>query len=297
MLGTSGWGDPSVAPGTDPRRTPLDRAEQAQDSIRARARASEMAMWRRRRRIGPDGREHTVPRHAEPRETGDDRVAGMQEQRIETDGVPARLYEPEGARGLLLLGHGGASSKDEPRFVELGRRYAEGTGLAVVCIDVVGHGERTETSAPAPRPDQVMAWIIEKVEQTVSDWRATAGALSSIGPPVAYAGFSMGMLFGAPTVVAIPEIRAVVFGVGGVPVALGDGSVLTDYAARLGDRQVLMLNMTLDALFPPAGALEFFGAIPGRRKRIMFWEGDHLGLPAESIRHSVAFIARHAVGD
>ena len=221
----------------------------------------------------------------------------MREQRIETDGVPARLYEPEGAEGLLLLGHGGASSKDEPPFVELGRRYAEGTGLAVVCIDIDGHGERETAPVPAPRPDRIMPWILEKVDQTVTDWKATAGALSSIGPPVAYAGFSMGMLLGAPTVVAIPDIRAVVFGVGGIPAALGDGSVLTDYAAQLGDRQVLMLNMTLDPIFPPAGALEFFGAIPGRRKRIMFWEGDHLGLPSESIRHSVDFMKRHAFRD
>jgi hypothetical protein len=57
-----------------------------------------------------------------------------------------------------------------------------------------------------------------------------------------------------------------------------------------------MLNMTLDQTFPPAGALEFFGAIPGRRKRIMFWEGDHLGLPSESIRHSMEFLKRHALG-
>lgn len=116
----------------------------------------------------------------------------MRELRIETDGVPARLYEPEGAEGLLLLGHGGASNKDESRFVELGRRYAEGTGLAVVCIDIVGHGERETTPVPAPRPDWVMPWIMEKVDQMVTDWRATAGALLSIGPPVAYAGFSMG---------------------------------------------------------------------------------------------------------
>lgn len=218
----------------------------------------------------------------------------MKEQRIETDGIPARLYEPEGAQGLLLLGHGGGSSKDEPRFVELGRRYAEGTGLAVVCIDVVGHGERAVKGASPPRPDRVMAWIMEKADQTVTDWRSAAAALSSIGPPVAYVGFSMGMLLGAPTVVAIPDIRAVVFGVGGIPSAGDDGSALINCATHLGDRQVLMLNMTLDPIFPPAGALEFFGAIPGRRKRIMFWEGDHLGLPSESIRHSVAFLNRHA---
>lgn len=218
----------------------------------------------------------------------------MREERIENAGVPARVYVPDGASGLLLLGHGGASSKDDERFVGLGRQYAEGTGLATVCIDIVGHGERRQESAPTASPNAILPWIMAKVEETVTDWKNTVAALASIGPPVAYAGFSMGMLLGVPTVLAIPEIRAVVFGVGGVPSALADPSILLDYAARLGERQVLMLNMTLDALFPPEGALRFFGAIPGRRKRIMFWEGDHLGLPAESIRHSVAFVNRHA---
>lgn len=220
---------------------------------------------------------------------------GMREERIEPAGVPARLYLPDGATGLLLLGHGGGNSKDDERFVGLGRQYAEGTGLAVVCIDIVGHGERRSEPVLAPTPESIMPWIMEKVDQTVSDWKSTVAALATIGPPVAYAGFSMGMLLGAPTVCAIPEIRAVIFGVGGVPSALGDASVLLDYAAKLGDRQVLMLNMTLDSLFPPVGALRFFEAIPGRRKRIMFWEGDHVGIPAEAIRLSVDFVRRRAV--
>src|SRR5437868_15282396 len=66
----------------------------------------------------------------------------MREERIENDGIPAKLYDPGDAPGLLLLGHGGGSSKDEERFVALGRQYADETGLAVVCIDAVGHGER-----------------------------------------------------------------------------------------------------------------------------------------------------------
>ena len=218
----------------------------------------------------------------------------MRESRIETDGVPARLYEPDGATGLLLLGHGGGGSKDEERMVALGRQYAEGTGLAAVCIDIVGHGERRSAPMPAPAEGAIMPWIMEKVEQTVSDWKATVSALARIGPPVVYAGFSMGMLLGGPVVVSIPEIKVVVFGVGGVPAALGEGgSAVLDYATQLGGRQVLMLNMTLDPLFPPSGALEYFAAIPGIRKRIMFWEGGHNGIPAEAIRHSISVINRH----
>ena len=66
----------------------------------------------------------------------------MREERIERDGIPARLYDPGDARGVLLLGHGGAHSKDSERFVRLSRTYAEQTRLAVVCIDAVDHGER-----------------------------------------------------------------------------------------------------------------------------------------------------------
>lgn len=222
----------------------------------------------------------------------------VKEERIDVDGIPARLYLPDGATALLLLGHGGGSSKDDERFVALGRQYAEGTGLATVCIDIAGHGERrpppTEPTAPPATPDTILPWVLSKIDQTVGDWQAAANALRSIGPPVAYAGFSMGMLLGAPTVRAIPGIKAVVFGVGGVPAGLGGGSAMLDYAAGLADRQVLMLNMTQDGVFPPSGALEFFSAIPGRRKRIMFWEGDHVGLPSEAIRLSVDFVMRHS---
>src|SRR5687767_1987416 len=76
-------------------------------------------------------------------------VGAMREERIEVDGIPARLYEPDGASGLLLLGHGGGRSKDGDRFVSLARTYAERTGLAVVCIDAVDHGERAHPQADA----------------------------------------------------------------------------------------------------------------------------------------------------
>jgi acetyl esterase/lipase len=66
-----------------------------------------------------------------------------EESRIEPGGIPARVYDPGGARGLLLLGHGGGTpGKDSERFIQLCRRFAEGTGLVVVCIDAVDHGER-----------------------------------------------------------------------------------------------------------------------------------------------------------
>lgn len=209
----------------------------------------------------------------------------MREERIEPDGVPGRLYDPGDARGLLLLGHGASQSKDDELYVGLGRRFAEETGLAVACIDAIEHGERKNaTGEPVFGPDSA--------DRMVADWQATTDALASIGPPVAYVGFSMGMIFGAPTVAAMTTVKAAVFGVGGIP-----SPVLRDHllavAARLEHPQVLMLNMTQDETFSIEGTHEFFAAIPGRKKRLMFWEGNHVGLPSESIRHAVAHVNRY----
>lgn len=208
----------------------------------------------------------------------------MREERIEPAGIPAKLYDPGDARGLLLLGHGGGSTKDEPRFVDVGHQLAEGTGLSVVCIDAVGHGERADGQDVRKTMGSE-----QNAARMIADWRAVADEL---GNPVAYVGFSMGMLYGAPTVAAMPEIKAAVLGVGGIP-APAMRERLLDVAANLGHAQVLMLNMTRDEIFPVAGAHEFFDAIPGRKKRIMFWEGDHVSLPAEAMRHAVAHVLRH----
>ena len=209
----------------------------------------------------------------------------MQETRIEPAGIPAKLYDPGSARGLLLLGHGGGGSKDAENFVTLGRQLAEGTGLRVVCIDAVNHGERKVTDVSLEN-----IGTAESAAQMVADWRAVADELG--GDAVAYVGYSMGMLYGAPTVAAMPEIKAAVFGVGGIPHPAMRERLL-GVAAQLAHPQVLMLNMTQDETFPVAGVHELFDAIPGRKKRLMFWEGNHVGLPAESTRHAIAFLNRY----
>jgi predicted alpha/beta-hydrolase family hydrolase len=90
----------------------------------------------------------------------------LAEERIETKGILARLYLPSGAEGLLLLGHGGGKSKDSNRFVELSRLYAESTGLAVVCIDAVDHGERKPVDVDDDPP---AGWHSEAIAQMVND--------------------------------------------------------------------------------------------------------------------------------
>ncbi|MHB8497959.1 MAG: hypothetical protein ACYDES_08215 [Acidimicrobiales bacterium] len=132
-------------------------------------------------------------------------------------------------------------------------------------------------------------------DQTIHDWLITVEAFSSIGPPIAYVGFSMGVIFGLPTVAAIRSIRAAVFAVGGIPDGGGIddpqlASVLLDAASKLDRTQVLMLNKSRDEVFPTDGAHALFDGIPGSKKRLMFWEGSHDDWPPEMISQSVSFI-------
>jgi len=54
-----------------------------------------------------------------------------------------------------------------------------------------------------------------------------------------------------------------------------------------------MLNVTDDEIFGVEGAHRFFDAVPGRRKRLVFWAGRHDDWPAEAIARSVEFINEH----
>lgn len=220
---------------------------------------------------------------------------GMREERVEFDGVPVRLYRPADASALLLFGHGGTHSKVSPRFVTLCRTYAEATGLAVVCMDAVAHGERSIVNASPSVPQR---WHSSTAAQMVNDWQRCADGFSSIGPLVAYVGFSMGMIFGAATVVTMPTIRAAVFGVGGIP----GGSWIDDppledqllsAAANLGNVQLLMVNVTHDELFPTEGTHRLFNAVPGHQKRLTFWDGGHDDWPLEMHEDSIRFETQH----
>lgn len=223
----------------------------------------------------------------------------MRDERIDVGGVPARIYQPPDAAAVLLLGHGGGHGKDSPRFERLARRYAGETGMAVACIDAVDHGERRPGRAGGSLP---AGWHSRTIDQMVRDWQATATALEGIGPAVAYVGFSMGAIFGFPTVAAMPSIRAAVFVAGGIPSGGGIddpqlGPLILDAASSLDHRHVLMLNKTDDEIFPVGDVHATFDAIPGTTKELQFWEGDHNDWPPDLIACSVAFLRQHLRAD
>lgn len=132
----------------------------------------------------------------------------------------------------------------------------------------------------------------------VADWQAVVEHLASIGPPVAYVGFSMGALFGLATVATMASITATVLVVGGLPGGgwTEDGELvplLTTAASKLRHTHVLMLNKQDDELFPEAGVRALFEHVAARSKHLAFSPGGHDEWGTEVIDASVDFVEEH----
>lgn len=209
--------------------------------------------------------------------------------------IPTRVYEPGGARGLLLFGHGGGHSKDGARFVRLARRYARELQLAVACIDAVDHGERQPAVSGNGVPP---GWHSRTTAQMVADWQRVVDELSPLAPATAYVGFSMGAIFGAATVAAIPTIHVAVLAAGGIPMGHwtdDDGlePLLLRAASGLGHAHVLMLDKHDDELFDAQGVRRLFAAVSARSKTLRFHPGGHDEWGEDLINESLRFLAEH----
>ena len=113
----------------------------------------------------------------------------------------------------------------------------------------------------------------------------------------------MGSVFGFGVVPRLTDVGAVLLAVGGLldervddPAAAERNAArnrtIRDGAARFGDRQVLMTNMTRDEHFPISGALEVFALLSGP-KRMGVWEGTHEQLTAEAMTMAIDFFRLH----
>jgi predicted esterase len=165
-------------------------------------------------------------------------------------------------------------------------------------MDAPGHGDRRP---PRSSDDEFFADIARRMAEPathtelVADWKAVEAASRSadarLTAATGYAGFSMGAMFGLQIVADLPSVSAAVFALGGLTLdPRRDESILSG-AARLGGRDVLMLNMTRDAHFPITGAIEVLEKIPGP-KRMDVWTGAHEELPPEAVELAVAFFQR-----
>ena len=216
--------------------------------------------------------------------------------------MPALLFVPtgDGPLPLVLLGHGAHLSKDDPVMQVLARGFARGVPAGVALMDCPGHGERRPAGSTDEEFERAVALRMHDPDgdaALVADWLAVAAAARAAEPrltgALGYAGFSMGALFGLSIVADLPEVQAAVFALGGV---IDDAQVARNAkvragASRLGEREVLMLNMTRDEHFPIAGAIEVFEAIPGP-KRMGVWAGTHVDIPPEAIVLANQFFTR-----
>jgi dienelactone hydrolase len=213
----------------------------------------------------------------------------------ERDDVPDSLP-------LLLLGHGAHLSKDDPTMQLLARGLTN-VPAAVALMDCPGHGERR----PAEQDDDAFDKAVRRRmadlathDQLVADWVAVASAARAAVPaangPTGYAGFSMGSLFGLSMVHRLDDVRSAFFALGGTVYEDRPGSdvinqAVRDGAAKLGDREVLMANMTRDQSFPITGAIDVFELIPGP-KRMLVYTGLHEDIPPEAIGQAIRFFRR-----
>jgi hypothetical protein len=227
--------------------------------------------------------------------------------------IPATLVVSRDAAAgapLILLGHGAHTSKDDPTMQLLARMLARGVCAGVATLDCPGHGERRPPGLDDAGFDSLVQTNMtdpEVFDQLATEWPLVAAAVRArdprLGGATAYAGFSMGSIFGFGIVPRLADVHVVVLAVGGLldehatdPVAAARNAarnhIICAGAAQFGDRQVLMTNMTRDEHFPIAGALEVFALLPGP-KRMGVWEGTHEQLTAEAMTMAVDFLRLH----
>jgi predicted esterase len=162
-------------------------------------------------------------------------------------------------------------------------------------MDCPGHGERRGAEVTDEHFEADVARRMSdpaEYAQITADWRAVEHAARAadarITGPTGYAGFSMGAMFGLAIVADLASVTAAVFALGGLTYLDARDDLIRAGVARLGGREVLMLNMTRDEHFPLAGAIELLEAMPGP-KRMSVWTGTHVDLPPEAIQVGVTF--------
>jgi len=227
---------------------------------------------------------------------------------LEVEGrrVPGVVWTPpdaEGARPLVLIGHGATAHKTFGYVSALARDLVRKHGFAAVAIDGAGHGDRR----PNPGDDETRIfsdflgeWSRDgSTDEAVADWQATLDAvrqLPEVGDgPVGYWGLSMGTIYGVPLVAAERRIQVAVFGLMGL---VGPTRDRMGVDARNLACPVLFIQQWDDSLIPRDSVFELFEAVGSLDKRLHASPGEHSKVPAEEFVFSSRFLARHlAPGD
>jgi len=224
-------------------------------------------------------------------------VAGFEGRR-----VPALVLTPEDASGqrpVVLLGHGVADSKDDPKMLAIARWLVRRERWAIALIDGPVHGERwSGEGADVSQEGRVALGKPETYEEMTDDWRRTldaCGELPGVGNQrAAYLGFSMGTLLGVPMVAVEPRFRCAVFAIGGA-ISERQPDLLTRAAKQI-KRPVLLINQSEDQLFSREAAFRLYDALSGP-KCIFFHPGGHSAVPREAMERVREFLRGHLANE
>lgn len=231
---------------------------------------------------------------------------GVFEQLFLLGDIPGALWTPQGADGarpLIVLGHGGGQSRKAPDIVARARRFVAECGFAVVAVDAPSHGDRpeheeftriaTEYEARLGAREGLAPLIADfqalVVGQIVPEWQTVLNAvqmLSHVGVgSVGYWGVSLGCVIGVPLVAAEPRVRAAVLGLAGSEVSAGAAariSVPVEFLVQWDDERV-----------PRTQSLALFDAFASTEKTLHANPGKHGEVPAFEMDSALRFFARH----
>jgi hypothetical protein len=228
--------------------------------------------------------------------------------------VPAVLWVPNGANGarpLVLMGHGGSQHKKTPGIVARARQYARRLGYATLAIDAPGHGDRIsrETAAEMARavgarvrgegaplimdPERLRQ-MAERTRQAIPEWNAALAAVRQLdfvgaSEPVGYWGVSMGTAIGVPFVAQCTHIACAVFGLAG----LRPNAPEFETAANAITIPVEFVFQWEDAVAPRAHGIALFEAFGSKEKTMHINPGGHLEIPRFEGASWERFYERH----
>jgi len=223
------------------------------------------------------------------------------------DRVPGRLLLPADRQDpfpLILAQHGAGGAKDADYMDTACLPWVRG-GAAVASIDFPLHGERASPklserilslfeARSGLSPFDAELWI-GFVRQAVIDLRRTTDAMAELpevdAGRIAYAGFSLGTILGAPFCAEEPRIKAATLAIGGG----GIGPVASDpvgHIPRFAPRPVLFVSAARDERIPRESA-EALHEAARHPKEVLWFDCTHSELPGAALKAMWRFLEKH----
>lgn len=245
-------------------------------------------------------------------------VSGVDQRDFEIEvagtNVPCVIWSPEnaeGARPIILMGHGGSQHKKTAGIRLRAANYARNLGWATLAIDAPGHGDRISReeaaqlaeqiearvrgSSDAPAMDSsILKMMTQRAQSAVAEWQAaldTAQTLDFVGThdQIGYWGVSMGTAFGVPLLAAEPRIKCAVLGLAG----LRPGASEFEDAARHVSIPIQFVFQWDDAVANRDNGIALFNALGSTEKTMHINPGGHMDIPSWEVGAWREFFQRH----